>query len=913
MLTIRAMSGGTGYAARHLEKNDYYAENERVVGHWFGKGAERLGLEGEVTQEQFEALRQGLDPNTGESLRPRQSADRTGPDGEVQSQGRAFYDNTLSAPKSVSVMAIPGGDERLIEAHRKAVAETLAELEAIAATRVRVNGENCDRTTGNVVMACYEHDASRALDPQLHTHCVAFNLTHDDVEERWKALQARPFYEQSGLLTNIYRNALAREVMALGYEIEQRTDAKGRDLGFEIKGLSPELLEIYSQRSAQRDAAIADFVERNHREPTENEIAVLVRETRPDKLAEISTAEVRALQLDRLTPELRREMEAVRDAARERTGYALEPSGSVHALDYALDHIFERVSVACEHEILETALEQGRGTVSMAELRASLNAMEKSGEVLRSGPELATRASLERECEMIDIVNAGVGEYERLGANRTHAPSKTLSDEQNEAVAFVLDSRDFAVNVQGAAGTGKTAMLREVTRELAFAGHATTAVAPTQSAVEELHKAGLEGAMTIERLLQDKEAQGLLNGRVLLVDEAGMVSGRQMHALLQLAEHRNARVLFSGDTQQIQPVEACDALRVLEMESSLKSVSLNQVRRQKDAAYRDAIESLRDDPSLGLEKLMAMDAVHLRQPLDRPKAVAEAYLAAKGEALVVCPTHAEIDAVTFHVREQRRAAGELGDGQTVERLEPLQWTNAQKSKPENFKPGHVLVFHRDTRDARKHHAYTVVDVQDGAITTEGDDGTTAVFCSKHAKAFSVFERHEVEVAPGDKLLLQENRRGDLHATNGERVTVQAIDADGLIHLDDGRVLPRDYRQFDYGYAVTAHRSQGKTVDHVIVSGEVMSKELFYVAASRGQKSIAVYTSDAELFEQSIARSAARQSATELAARQAAQQVALQQQQAHQEFAAPAPSHEYGAPSAQAQQSQNQSPGVSYDR
>jgi conjugative relaxase-like TrwC/TraI family protein len=912
MLTIRAMSDGAGYAQRHLERNDYYAENERVAGHWFGKAAEQLGLSGEVTHEQFEALRQGLDPNTGESLRPRQSADRTGPDGQVQSQGRAFYDNTISAPKSVSVMAIVGGDTRLIDAHREAVRETLAEVEAIAATRVRMNGENTDRTTGNIAMACYEHDASRELDPQLHVHCVAFNVTHDDVEGRWKALQAHPFYEQRGLLTNVYRNALARRVLELGYEIEPRTDAKGRDLGFEIKGLSPELLAHYSQRSAQRDAAIADFVERNHREPTANEIAVLVRETRSDKLDEISTAQVRAKQQERLTPEFRQEIEAVREAAADRSPDRPEPTDNVHSLHYALDHVFERVSVACEHEILETALEHGRGRVSVAELRDSLRAMENSGEVLRSGPELATRGSLQRECEMIDMINAGLGEYDRLGGDRVPAPSKTLSDEQNQAVAFVLDSRDFAVNVQGAAGTGKTAMLREVTRELAHAGHLTTAVAPTQSAVEELHKAGLDGAMTIDRLLQDREAQGFLKGRVLLIDEAGMVSGRQMHALLELAESRDARVLFSGDTSQIQPVEACDALRVLENESSLKSVSLSQVRRQQDAAYRDAIESLRDDPSLGLEKLLDMDAVKLRAPLDRPKAVAEAYLAAKGEALVVCPTHAEIDAVTFHIREQRRAAGELGEGQMVERLEPLQWTTAQKSEPQNFKPGHVLVFHRDTRDARKHQAYTVVDVQDGSIVTTGDDGSTVAFSGKHAKAFSVFERQQIEVAPGDHLLLQENRRGDLHATNGERVTVDRMDAEGFIHLNDGRVLPKDYRQFDHGYAVTAHRSQGKSVDHVIVSGEAMSKELFYVAASRGKKSVQVYTSDPEIFEQSIARSAARQSATELAARMAAHQVALQREQAQQEFNAPAHGHEHSAPPAQAPQ-QNQSQGVSYDR
>ena len=137
MLTIRAMSNGAGYSARHLQHSDYYAEGERVTGQWQGRGAEMLGLAGEVQSEQFEALRQGVDPQSGEFLRQRHSADRTAADGTTQSRGRNLYDFTISAPKSVSIMAQLGGDARLVEAHKKAVQETLKELEHRAASRVR--------------------------------------------------------------------------------------------------------------------------------------------------------------------------------------------------------------------------------------------------------------------------------------------------------------------------------------------------------------------------------------------------------------------------------------------------------------------------------------------------------------------------------------------------------------------------------------------------------------------------------------------------------------------------------------------------------------------------------------------------------------------------------------------------------
>jgi conjugative relaxase-like TrwC/TraI family protein len=263
MLTIRAMSDGKGYASRHLEHRDYYAEGERVVGQWYGRGAQLIGLTGVVQSKDFESLRQGLHPETGEFLRPRQSADRVGADGTTQSYARSLYDFTISAPKSVSIMAIPGGDSRLIEAHEKAVAATLQELEACAATRVRQAGLNEDRGTGNLLVAVYHHDTSRELDPQLHTHAVAANLTYDGTEGRWKALQASGIYQRRAYLTEVYRHALAREVRSLGYEIHNRRDSRGRDAGFEIQGLPDELLAKFSRRSRQRDQAIREFTEKD--------------------------------------------------------------------------------------------------------------------------------------------------------------------------------------------------------------------------------------------------------------------------------------------------------------------------------------------------------------------------------------------------------------------------------------------------------------------------------------------------------------------------------------------------------------------------------------------------------------------------------------------------------------------------
>jgi ATP-dependent exoDNAse (exonuclease V) alpha subunit len=386
---------------------------------------------------------------------------------------------------------------------------------------------------------------------------------------------------------------------------------------------------------------------------------------------------------------------------------------------------------------------------------------------------------------------------------------------------------------------------------------------------------GFSHAMTIERLLQDKQEQLGLVGKVLIVDEAAMVSSRQMAELLHLAERNRARVVFSGDTQQIQSVEAGDALRVLEQGTQMKSVSLRQVQRQTLEEYRNAVEELRHDPARGFQQLEQMGAVREVDWQLRPQEVSQAYREAlavpnaKGqtrEVLVVAPTHEEIRRLTEAIRGERQCAGELGPGETLTRYLPLNWTQAQKQETKRYQPGLVLAFHKATKDVGKNEAVEVVGVEKDKLTARKESGQEITLTRRQAQAFSVHEKREIEVSAGDKLLLEANRwETNLRVTNGELVTVARVDQ-GRIELADGRTLPANYRTFDHGYAVTAHRSQGQTVDAVIVSGDRMSKELFYVAATRGRESLTVITSDKEQLREAIGISGERTSATELASK-----------------------------------------------
>jgi ATP-dependent exoDNAse (exonuclease V) alpha subunit len=363
------------------------------------------------------------------------------------------------------------------------------------------------------------------------------------------------------------------------------------------------------------------------------------------------------------------------------------------SLESAKEHIFERVSVTHDYEVLTEALRHGRGEISHDDLKDTLIVQEKSGAILRRGTEIATRESLQRELAMIECVNRGIGAAMALDEKGKFTSDDNLNAEQKNVIAFALNSQDTAINISGAAGTGKTATLRELRRGILEFGNEVLAVAPTRSAVEELQKVGFTDAITVERLLQDPQAGR--SGGVLIIDEAGMISSRQMFDLLNLAEKQSCRIIFSGDTKQIQSVEAGDALRILEKDSHIKTVSLTQERRQTSAEYREAVHLLRSNPTEGFNRLNGMGAVHEVTEINRAETVARFFTQYKAEnlsPLVVCATHEEIGRITEAIRRKRKENGELTADFQLTRDVPMNWTAAQKADVSRLRPGQILNF-----------------------------------------------------------------------------------------------------------------------------------------------------------------------------------------------------------------------------
>ena len=251
MLSIGALSSAA-QGASYYERDGYYAKDDpehREASGWAGKGAEELGLKGPVNPEAFRAVLEGKVPDgSGTEL------GRRGKDGEIHH--RPGRDLTFSAPKSVSIAALIGDDKRIVEAHDRAVAATLAWIEKNAAeTRMKDPDTGTMARVGNqkIVAATFRHDTSRNLDPQLHTHAVLANMLKGE-DGKWRSMANEGLYARQKLIGMLYRSELAAGLARLGYGIE-KTHADGR---FEIAGVPRAAIEVFSTRRAEIEAAMAE-------------------------------------------------------------------------------------------------------------------------------------------------------------------------------------------------------------------------------------------------------------------------------------------------------------------------------------------------------------------------------------------------------------------------------------------------------------------------------------------------------------------------------------------------------------------------------------------------------------------------------------------------------------------------------
>jgi conjugative relaxase-like TrwC/TraI family protein len=843
------------YFNEGLSKDDYYGKQD--VGHWQGEAAKKIGLVGEVSPEQFGALVANRHPRTGERLTPRDRERCPG------------YDFTFSVPKSVSVLYALTGDKRIREAFQASVVETMHDVEAEALTRVRRNGANSERTTGNLAWAAYTHFTSRPIggvpDPHLHLHAYVFSLTHDSEENVWKAVQFRELKRDAPFWESSFDARLAKRLSDMGFA----TDRTAK--GWEVAGIPPGVCRKFSRRTAEIEA------EAERRGITsDKEKDRLGAKTRKGKADIDSTTDPRKEWLSRLDPEERR---AISDLTK---GLVSLPKGervtAASALDHAIEHSFERASVTPEKRLMAEALKRGVGSVLPEDIKREIQSRPDLLVRKHDGQSVATtRQVLAEEQRLVRFAREGRGTCKPLGPYAP-APGLSLSDDQEKAVRAVLSSGDRVTLFRGRAGTGKTRSLTAVVAGAEASGREVFVVAPgSQAARGVLRSEGFEKAETVAHLLSSKEMQSeIREGDVLLVDEAGTLGSRDMNRVFDLAGRTGSRVLLVGDTQQHSSVPRGDALRVLQNQSGIQPAELKEIRRQA-GEYRIAVEHLsRGDTAAGLERLDRMGALREVAGDVRYQRLAADYLKAREDgksALVVAPTHAEGDRVGGVIRRGLRDRGHLeGPDRSVCQYRSLHLTAAQKRDAANYRPGDVVQFGKRVGAFRRNERAVVESVTDGKVSVRrsGRPSSTALPLDR-AGDFEVYQQGQLPLATGDTIRLSANGTtldGRQKLNNGSFHRVDGFTREGHIRLEGGKVIDRDYAHLAHGYTTTSHSSQGATVDRVFLAQSSMSwgassQEQVYVSVSRGRESVTIYTDSKEDLKAAVRRSSERLSATEL--------------------------------------------------
>jgi conjugative relaxase-like TrwC/TraI family protein len=886
MLAIKpqfSLKDARQYFKEHLSVGDYYTEGQQVPGHWFGQGAEDLGLNGVTHLAEFVLLCENLHPQTGEKLTMRQNTTRTdiGRDGQEHenSNRRVFYDFTFSPAKSVSVAALVGDDPRILDAHEQAVNEALRQLQSFAATRVRKKGECSDRLTGNIVAAVFQHETSRALDPHLHSHCILFNATFDPVEKKWKALQNYEMLTAQKFVENVYYHELARSLIKFGYQIENKPRGD-----FEIKGISPELLKKFSKRHNEIDQKTRELLEREPEKADGNLAAIrenIAHKERARKIRDIGLEKLQAIWDGQMSSPERESLRRLTSSQPVVTDVA--ENLAEKSVVWAEEHLFERRSVVHEHELWRHALEHARGReVTIADIQA----ITSRRNYLRSDEhpgKVTTQEHLMREGEIIQITKDGFGDCHPL-VWHPRPVNPQLDEEQRQALGALVSNTNRVSIFRGGAGTGKSFILRELADQIRDAGRTVVALAPQRQQVVDMERAGFPSPATVASFLMKRE---LAEGAAVIVDEAGQIGGKQMLELIRLVRERNARLILSGDTRQHGAVEASDALLAIERYAGGRLVELHNIRRQDPARgqtvderehikqYRQAVKLAAsgkfDESFLQLDKMGVVVSCGLADQADK---LADEYLGLAEKnisAVVVSQTWAEVHHVNEQVRDKLKSKGLLGANDvTVQTLEKIDLTKAQKRDVKFYPSDAVIVFNQTVREAQAGAIGKLRGIVKTGLLVEVD-GRFVTVIDKVLDKITVCRPQDTKVAENDRLHLKANRKlaSGGRVTNGELVTVKSVGADGKIKLTDGRVLDASYREFLPGYAVTSYGSQGKTVDYVLFSDSTIkaatNAQQWYVSISRGRRGIRIFTPDKEQLRENIRRSGHRPLAMEFAA------------------------------------------------
>ncbi|HKU73993.1 MAG TPA: MobF family relaxase [Pyrinomonadaceae bacterium] len=898
----RAISAGQALDYYQQEftnsKDNYYSEAGEVKGRWSGRLADEWNLKGEVTSEQYERLVAGQDPHTGEQLvqavKARETVNEFG-EKIVTSEHRAGWDATISAPKSVSLAALVGDDERVRDAHRESVNEALKGFEEYL--QARGGGDKPSITTGKMVAAQFEHTSSRPdrangyAAPQLHTHVVVFNMTETEAG-KVRSVQPLELYRSQKYATAIYRAHLAEKLQGLGYEIEvdPRTGAP------EIKGFSEAYLQESSPRREEVLKEAEQIKERLEREGnTVSENARLkqaaAHNDRASKRYDRAEMRQRALSMDAKHGNQARWLVG---QAQERGSLQLAQdeieTRAQEAVTFARDNAVEREAVVDMRQVMTDALRRNLGLTTHEAVISEMRRRQERGEfidIIRDHrlPEATTQRMLKMEQENIQTVIAGRGSspavvrasrVEDVVANSAQNHQLKLNENQQSALETILSSEDQILGLQGGAGTGKTTVLSVLRDAAEKEGYQVRGCAPTTRAAKQLGESGIE-TETLQKFLRRRQ-EPTTSKQLFVLDESSLASTKQLRKFFGRLEAED-KVLLVGDVRQPQAVEAGSPFEQLQ-KHGMTTAELNEIVRQRNPELKQTVAklSVRQVQEAVTELESRGKVIQITDERKRLKTIAQDYSKDPTNTLVISPANRERAQLNSLIHQQLQHEGKVSrdDHQMNVYVNRQDMTGAVRTFANAYRPEEDIIRYNRASKVYKvkpgdYASVIGVNHERNELTVRFANGRTLTYDPTRLSGVSVYSQAERSFAEGDRIQFRAPFT-EKRIVNGELGSISKIEPEHLhVALDSGREVsfdPQQFRHIDHGYAVTSHSSQGLTVDRVLINADtresfrLLNDRMAYVAVSRAREEALIYTDSTQNLRETLNRATNKEMALE---------------------------------------------------
>ncbi|WP_263588826.1 MobF family relaxase [Sphingopyxis sp. GC21] len=864
MIHPRRLKGAPANIARYYTIGDYYTKGGNEPSEWGGKLAADLGLEGPVDPATFKELLAG---KIGD-----QQLGRRRKDGTIQHH--PGWDFAISAPKSVSIMALVLGDERIIAAHERAVTSTIAYLEEYAELRRRVNGEIVHETTGRLLVARFTEHSSRELDPQLHTHLVFLNMTNHGEGQNFASLETRAMYLEQTVAGQVYRNDLARDLRGMGFGIE--FDPR-RGL-FEIRCVPKDLIRDYSQRAEQINAHAREHGLEGQAQRVKSFYA-----TRRAK-QKVGLADLQDRWTARAGDHLETLKEIAKEAARqEGQPQDIDPRAAARGAAFGIRQTETHQAVNNVGLILRTGLASHVGEVRLSDIRPLIAAQEQRAKLYRTyrqtGDELLVRGrtslrSIRTEIALSEHLSLAMGDApptataERLDQA---ARANRLTADQTKALHVIALGNDRLVAIQGVAGAGKSTLVKAMV-EAVRPQFEPIALAPTSSAASGLGAdAGIK-SQTVAALLASG-GRGLTDRNILVLDEAGQLGNRQATRILEISRETGARLILLGDIKQTGAIEQGKPFWLLQ-KLGMPTAELTQAIRQDTVSIKKAVSLAREGNYTGsiaaLERVTAGGSAE-----DLAKNLVGAWTglkpAAREATNILVLDNATRLIVNSQIREVLKTEGGIAAQEArLQILSPAGMTDQEKHFARFYSGGQVVMFSRDNaglglarateyrvtgtgRDSRGRQVVHLVD----------QNGRTIAWNPRLSKAsnVNVFVSELRDLSAGDRIQWRLVNK-ELGVKNAERGTVEKLDGTiATVRWDRGnRTQEIDldkHKTWDHGYSETVYSAQSKTYARVYllapVGSGLVNGQNFYTAITRARYSVRLWTENLSALAEKLAK------------------------------------------------------------